>query len=216
MASPDVALQITITAGDTDAEQFDATTLHLMQELRGVGVESINRATIPTEEGAKTGVAFAPGAIDVSIQPNLIDRLLHILNAWTTRGQQRTVKIETPDGMKIEFTPDKALTPAEMMAFIRALRPTAQKDATQSGGPLSTSQYRFPLRELLVAHFNESELRTLCFYLGITYEDLSGQNLSDRINALVTYIERHKRINDLLRVGQQLRPEVAWQRVVDV
>jgi|GEM_PF-3450989 len=213
MLYPDVALHIIINEADIDAEQFDTTTLRLIRELRDVGVESISRATLPTQEGAKTGAAFAPGTVNISVEPNLVTKVLHYLNTWTTRGRQRTVRIETPDGMKIEFTPDKAPSTAEMMAFVQVLCSTAKTDTNQPYESPLASRYRVPLRELLVAYFDESELQMLCFYLGITYEDLSGQNRSDKINAMITHIERRKRIDELLSVGQKLRPELAWQRI---
>jgi len=216
MTSSDFGLQITITDAEANGEQLEKATFRLMTELRDVGVESVNRATMTTRDGTKAGVALAPGAMNVAIQPGLIDRLFHHLNAWTKRGQQRTVKVKTPDGIEIEFTPDKPLSPVEMLAFIRALRSETQTDAVQPGIPFPPSRYRIPLRELLIAHFDESELQTLCFYLSIPYEDLSGQNRSDKINALITYAERHQRIDDLLNIGRQLRQDVPWQCIENV
>ena len=213
MTSHDIDLQITITDAEADDEQLETATLRLMTEMRDVGVESVNRATMAAPIGAMGSVAFAPGALNVVSAPSLVDRLLRFLNAWTARGQQRTVKIEAPDGMKIEFTPDKALSPAEMLAFIQALSPGTGRVPIPSSVQLPILPGRIPLRELLTAHFDESELRTLCFYLSIPYEDLSGQNRSDRINALIEHVERHRRIDDLLHIGRRLRPDVPWDQV---
>lgn len=216
MASSDFDLHITITDAEADGERLEKATLRLMTELRDVGVESIKRPTIAPEEGAKAGVASIPGTMDVAVQPHLINRLLDFLNGWSRRGGQRTVKVKTPDGVEVEFTPDKPLSPAEMVAFVRALRSEARSDVVRPRVPFSTSRYRIPLRELLMAHFDESELQTLCFYLSIPYEDLYGQNQSDKVIALIGYAERHQRIDDLLNIGRQLRQDVPWEYIENV
>ena len=46
------------------------------------------------------------------------------------------------------------------------------------------------LRQVLDEVFNESELRTLCFDLGIEYEHLSGEERSAKTRELVAYCER--------------------------
>jgi hypothetical protein len=69
------------------------------------------------------------------------------------------------------------------------------------------------LRELLVTYFNESELRTLCFYLAIAYEDLSGSNRVEKVIELIKHVERHNRIAALLENGRKLRPDVSWDGI---
>jgi hypothetical protein len=66
------------------------------------------------------------------------------------------------------------------------------------------------LRQILVASFDEEELYTLCFDLGIRYDDLSGKGTAGRARELIAYLERHKRICELIGVGRHLRPDVHW------
>ena len=66
------------------------------------------------------------------------------------------------------------------------------------------------LRQVLVSRFDEGELRTLCFDMGICYDDLPGQGRADRARELVAYLERRGRIPELGTVGQRLRPDVPW------
>jgi hypothetical protein len=66
------------------------------------------------------------------------------------------------------------------------------------------------LRQLLIKRFSDGELRTLCFDLGVEYEDLPGSGKADKARELVDYMERYERLADLVRVGRQSRPDVPW------
>ena len=67
---------------------------------------------------------------------------------------------------------------------------------------ISPTQLRTALSKL----FNTGELRTLCFDLGIEYEDLEGAGKSAKALALVQYAQRHGRYDELVYRVQQLRP----------
>jgi hypothetical protein len=69
------------------------------------------------------------------------------------------------------------------------------------------------LRQLLTEHFDKSELRNLCFDLGIDYEGLPAQEKAGKVRELVAYARRHQRTDDLLAQVRRLRPEVDWQQV---
>jgi hypothetical protein len=67
------------------------------------------------------------------------------------------------------------------------------------------------LRQFLRDHFDEQELRTLCFDLGVDYDDLPGEGRSDRARELVAYFERRGQSHYLAGACVMLRPEV-WGR----
>ena len=77
-------------------------------------------------------------------------------------------------------------------------------------------EYLVNLRELLTAHFSESELRTLCFDLDVEYEDLRGTGRSDKERELVAYLARHDRMGELTEVGARLRPDIPWRDPGDI
>jgi hypothetical protein len=66
------------------------------------------------------------------------------------------------------------------------------------------------LRDQLKKHFNEGELRNLCYDLGIDYQELSGDAISDQARELVEYCRRRGHIVHLITKCQQLRPHVEW------
>ena len=65
-------------------------------------------------------------------------------------------------------------------------------------------------RRILTQRFNEVELRTLCFDLGIDYEDLPSVGKAGKARELVGFLHRHERIAELLKVGKKIRPEISW------
>jgi hypothetical protein len=66
------------------------------------------------------------------------------------------------------------------------------------------------LRQILATRFDLGELRTLCFDLGIDYDDLPGEGKANKARELVACLDRHGRIPELLRAGEQLRPDISW------
>jgi len=64
--------------------------------------------------------------------------------------------------------------------------------------------------EKIATHFNESELRDLCFQLAIDYEDLPGATKRDRIREIVEYCERRGSLPQLRELCSRLRPHVDW------
>ncbi len=71
--------------------------------------------------------------------------------------------------------------------------------------------YMIELRELLASRFNTGEMKTLCFDMGVDYENLPGEGKADKARELVSYCDRHKCLDKLVQAGQRLRPDIQWQ-----
>jgi len=94
-------------------------------------------------------------------------------------------------------------------------------DATMSAEPSAVSDpipdvkvAEFPLARLrsnLVASFDDSELRALCFDMGVDYESLGGKGKAGNAMELVAYCERRQIIPDLVAKCRDLRPNVSWE-----
>jgi hypothetical protein len=52
------------------------------------------------------------------------------------------------------------------------------------------------LRQLMTKRFSDGELRTLCFDLGVEYDDLPGSSKKDKAREFAYYVDRHKRLPD--------------------
>jgi hypothetical protein len=66
------------------------------------------------------------------------------------------------------------------------------------------------LRETLATRFSDGELRTLCFDLGIDYDDLPGQGKGDKARELVAHCGRRHKLLELVSVGRAKRPDISW------
>ncbi|KAA3655590.1 MAG: hypothetical protein DWQ04_33340 [Chloroflexi bacterium] len=67
---------------------------------------------------------------------------------------------------------------------------------------------KIELRESLKKYFNESELRSLCFDLSVSYDALSGSGLEDKTRELVGFMERRGKLNKLIERLLELRPNL--------
>ncbi len=63
------------------------------------------------------------------------------------------------------------------------------------------------LYEFILDQYSLSELKDLCFYLDVTYDDLEGGARKDKARELVEYMTRRKRLDDLRAVLGQQRPD---------
>jgi hypothetical protein len=70
--------------------------------------------------------------------------------------------------------------------------------------------YLTNIYELLIAHFNESELKTLCFNLAIDYESLNAIGKADKARELVRHCLRHDLLQELQSTVIKQRPHISW------
>jgi len=66
------------------------------------------------------------------------------------------------------------------------------------------------LRQILASRFDEGDLRTLCFDLGVEYDDLPGEGKANKARELVVYLKHRNRIGELIETGKRLRPDITW------
>lgn len=70
--------------------------------------------------------------------------------------------------------------------------------------------YLRQLHENFTTLFSESELRALCFNLGVDYELVNGQNKSEKAIELIKHLFRTERLEELINEGQRQRPNGKW------
>lgn len=218
MTSTEVQLALTVTEADADPERLDELTGHLLRDLRELGAESVERPSGGAAPGGAKGDALALGALALVAVPAFLPKLVEFLQAWSLRGesQGRRVKIKMPTGLEVEFTPEKKLSQAELLALVEKLTASTRTvDAVSERRSLEPG-YRTRLRQLLSTCFDAGELRTLCFDLGVEYDDLPGAGKADKARELITYLERHSRIYELWEIGKRLRPDVPWGEMPEV
>ncbi|MCA9928533.1 MAG: hypothetical protein KC419_08650, partial [Anaerolineales bacterium] len=70
------------------------------------------------------------------------------------------------------------------------------------------------LLRALIDLFNENDLRDFCFELTIDYENLPPGGKKDKARELISYFSRRNRLNYLVSVFQELRPQVTLDDIV--
>lgn len=68
------------------------------------------------------------------------------------------------------------------------------------------------MHRILCERFDEGELRTLCFYLQIDYDNLPGVGKENKARELVVYLDRRERLSELVEAGQKQRPDIPWRK----
>jgi hypothetical protein len=72
------------------------------------------------------------------------------------------------------------------------------------------TNWHIQLRRILVQHFSEEELKTLCFDLRVDYEDLPGKNKTKKTVSLILQLTRQSRVEQLIDLCRQERPNISW------
>lgn len=71
------------------------------------------------------------------------------------------------------------------------------------------------IRRILVERFDDEELRTLCFDLGVNYDNLPGKGRKGKARDLVAWLDRHRQIGNLVKVARQHRQDIAWSEILE-
>ncbi len=75
---------------------------------------------------------------------------------------------------------------------------------------MNNSEIRDNLYLNLSKYFNVDELNMLVFQLGIDVENLNRDTKSELILSLLSYAERHDKLEELIILGNQQRPNLTW------
>jgi hypothetical protein len=113
-------------------------------------------------------------------------------------------------GFEAAATP--AVTAMVVQAATHLYGPAGQApgDAMPSSYGMRERAYTRRLLRVLVDRFSDDELRTLCFELGVDYENLGGTGKAGKARELLTFLERCRRVYELPTAGKWLRPDVIW------
>ncbi len=117
-----------------------------------------------------------------------------------TSRQQRDIAQEIDALEEMLVAPEPDLTPIESTSM----------DAFM----LDTNVYR-PLREQIGETFNEEELRTLCFDMGISYEDLGARGRAANIRELIEWAIRYGQLDRLQNTLVSAKPHIIWSELFE-
>lgn len=79
---------------------------------------------------------------------------------------------------------------------------------------LHISMNRKTFQSKLEDKFSLDEIRTICSYMGIKYENLGGINtLKSRVRELILLCEREQRLLELIFYITEERPKAQWYKL---
>ncbi len=86
--------------------------------------------------------------------------------------------------------------------------PVGETERASDGSVLDADDVA--IRQRLSRHFSQDEIKTLCFDLGVDYDDLAGISKDEKARELVVRLDRDGKLPQLLKRGKELRPKVVW------
>ncbi len=72
------------------------------------------------------------------------------------------------------------------------------------------NKHLIQLHRILSERLDVEELRTLCFYAGVSYDHLRGEGQPGKARALLEYVDKRGRISDLVDAGKEIRSDINW------
>lgn len=96
--------EIQVGLEDATKEEVDRTTRQLLFELRELNVESVELTRSETAPSGSKGDPVSIGSIALELLPELLPVVLGMVQAWSARGQRRSVKFKGKVGKElVEF-----------------------------------------------------------------------------------------------------------------
>lgn len=80
-------------------------------------------------------------------------------------------------------------------------------------GKLPSANREFAVTDLLPilsSRFDLEELRTLCFDLGVDYDDLRGEGKTAKARELILRMQRRQQVEKLIKTIRDTRPDIDW------
>ncbi|MDJ0756545.1 MAG: pentapeptide repeat-containing protein [Ardenticatenaceae bacterium] len=78
---------------------------------------------------------------------------------------------------------------------------------------LNQTRYRRNLRRLLGRSFNLSDVRMMAFDLAVNWDDLRGETLPEKAQALIEFLALRGRLQELVDLGREERPDLDWPEI---
>ncbi len=175
-------------------------------KIQQVAYERIHRRRLRRwhQQAGEALLSFYAGRLDQVVEP----LARHFLRADDPRGV--AYGLQAGDAARTVYANQQALDYySRALALAERLQQTRPQPAPAQRA--ARRKHLVKLRRTLTDRFSEEELRTLCFDLGLDYDDLPGQAKADRARELVHHLDARRRVLELVQVGQRLRPDVSWQ-----
>ena len=96
-----------------------------------------------------------------------------------------------------------------MARLLSGLYETVHRLEAQQSEPTRSENLKKP-RDCILSHFSLGEFRTMCFDLGVSYDDLDGEGLDDKAREFVLYMNRVGRCPEIIAYCKEKRPNIEF------
>lgn len=110
-------------------------------------------------------------------------------------------RIAQMENEMMEFRASMALVLTELYRTVHEL----EQQQRWSYQPESIEMLK-RIRDCIVYHFDDGELKTMCFDLGVNYDLLEDGGLSDKAREFVLLMQRQGRCDELIQYCRDKRP----------
>lgn len=189
----------------------------------------------PLEVGVDLFVAFAPILVVSLAIEQLLETVFSIIEArWRTlvayvgyglhwlhnaetelQEARRLLSEVSNEARRIQID----FPTAAWLSEIREQRKSGSAEAASARSPLVEPLLKVPedrlteLRQTVTRLFNEDELRTLCFDLGVDYDNVGGETKESKVRELIAYQYRRGQLRRLINTCAQYRADVRWRNL---
>ena len=73
--------------------------------------------------------------------------------------------------------------------------------------------WRAELRQAIVEHFGDSDIKALCFDLGVDYDELPGDTKTEKVISIIEYFSRLNQVPVLIAYCSRHRPNIPWEEI---
>lgn len=77
----------------------------------------------------------------------------------------------------------------------------------------SSIRFQAEVQQKMTQYFDQSEIQTMAFMLGVDYDSLRGATKPTKVSSLLAYISRTGRLPELLAYAGKERPNVTWPEI---
>jgi hypothetical protein len=114
-----IELTLTVSEDQGDEERLDELTLLLINSLQEYEVESVSRKGGSAMPSGAKGDPITVGAVVLGVSVATLPSIIAFLQNWV--NERRRVVIESPNGYKVDFVPDKKYSEAEILSLAQKL-----------------------------------------------------------------------------------------------
>jgi hypothetical protein len=101
-----VEIEVQVGIPDATEEEVDQLTRRLLLEIRDLDVESAELTGVEHAPIGAKGDPVTLGSIAIAVLPSTVPSVIALVQAWATRGKDRTVKYKCKD-FEFEGSPEE-------------------------------------------------------------------------------------------------------------